>query len=203
MMARRGLAVIAMVASLAVAACSGGGGDGPTGLPTPASVRITAPANELFVGQSVQLNAQALDETGGDLAAGDATWSSSNESVARVSETGLLQAMAVGAATLQATIGGKSATISVTVEELPTFDVTVQVTTAFAPATISVRQFGTVRFVFNGVQQNVTFSTAFPGAPTNIPNTSTGTVSRQFGTVGDFRYESSVSPGVAGFVRVR
>jgi plastocyanin len=196
---------MALALALVMSACSGGSGDGPTGNdgPTPASVRISAPASELFVGQSIQLSAQALDETGADLAAGDATWRSSNEAVARITDTGLLNAVGIGSATLQATINGKSASMSVTVEELPGFDVTVQVTSAFAPATITIRQFGTVRFVFNGVQQNVTFSTAFPGAPANIPNTSTGTISRQFNTVGDFRYESSVNPGVAGFVRVR
>jgi plastocyanin len=93
--------------------------------------------------------------------------------------------------------------MNVSVEELPGYEVTVQVTSAFAPAIVSVRQGGTVRFVFSGVQQNITFSTAFPGAPTNIPNTATGTVNRQFGTVGDFRYESTVSAGLAGVVRVR
>jgi uncharacterized protein YjdB len=205
MIARRAASSVALAMALLVSACSGGSSDGPTGNsgPTPASVRISAPATELFVGQSIQLSAQALDEMGGDLATDDPVWTSSNETVARISDTGLLNAMGIGSVTLTATINGKSATMSVTVEELPGYDVTVQVTNSFAPATISIRQYGTVRFVFNGVQQNVTFSTAFPGAPTNVPNTSTGTVNRQFNTVGDFRYESSVNPGVAGFVRVR
>ena len=191
--------------SLTLTACGGGaGGDDVTGsLPVPASVRITSPATELYVGQSVQLNAQALDATGGDLAAGDTKWSSSNAAIAQVSETGLLAALTTGTATLTATIARKSSTLSVTVEELPPIDVTVQVTTQFLPATITVRRYGVVRFAFAGTQQNITFSTAFAGAPTNIPNTSTGTVARQFGTLGEFRYESSLNPGVAGVVRVR
>jgi plastocyanin len=112
-------------------------------------------------------------------------------------------AMAPGSATLEASIAGKSASVKVTVEDLPGYDVTVNVTSTFAPATVSVRRFGTVRFVFAGIQQNITFSTAFPGAPANIPNTLTGTVSRSFGTVGDFRYESTASAGLAGLVKVR
>ncbi len=204
MSARRGMSALALGAMLLVAGCGGDAGDGgPTGLPKPADVRISAPATELFVGQSVQLTATALDAAGADLAAGEASWSTTNAAVATVSETGLLIAMAPGSATMKATIAGKTASMGVTVEELPGYDVTVQVTSTFAPATIAVRQYGTVRFVFSGVQQNITFSTAFPGAPANVPNTTTGTVNRQFGTVGDFRYESSVSAGLAGIVRVR
>ena len=203
MITRRDVRLAALGAMLLLSGCGGGGDGGVTGVPTPAQVRIIAPATELFVGQSVQLTAQAMDGTGAEVAAGDPTWKSTNASVAQVSETGLLMAMAPGNATLTATIAGKSATVGVTVEELPGYDVTVQVTSTFAPSTVTVRQYGTVRFVFNGTQQNVTFSTAFPGAPANIPNTTTGTISRRFDTVGDFRFESSVSAGVAGFVRVR
>jgi len=204
MIARRGFSVAALAVTFALAGCGGsGGGDGPTGLPTPAEVRISSPATELYVGQSIQLSATALDAAGADLAAGDATWTSTNASVAQITETGRLLAMAPGSATLRATISGKSASMSVTVEELPGYNVTVQVTSTFAPATITIRQYGTVRFVFSGTQQNVTFSTAFPGAPTNIPNTTMGNVDRRFDAVGDFRFESSVSPGLSGFVKVR
>lgn len=189
--------------SLLLAACGSGSDGGTTGLPAPASVRISAPSTELYVGQSVQLSAAALDSDGSELAAGDPVWTTSDANVAQISESGLLMAMAPGSATLEASIAGKRASIRVTVEELPGYDVTVQVTSAFVPATVSVRRGGTVRFVFSGIQQNITFSTAFPGAPANIPNTVTGTVSRGFGTVGDFRYESTLSAGLAGFVKVR
>lgn len=189
--------------SLFLAGCGSGSDGGTTGLPAPASVRISAPATELYVGQSVQLSAAALDADGSELAAGDPVWSTSDADVAQISESGLLLAMAPGSATLEASIAGKRASIKVTVEALPGYDVTVQVTSAFVPATVTVRRGGTVRFVFSGIQQNITFSTAFPGAPANIPNTVTGTISRGFGTVGDFRYESTVSPGLAGFVKVR
>lgn len=193
---------MALGVALLLAGC-GGDAAGPTDVPMPAQVRIIAPATELFVGQSIQLSATALDGAGADLAAGDPSWTSSNATVVQVSESGLLNAMAPGAATLRATIAGKSATVGVTVEELPGYDVTVQVTAQFTPATITIRQYGTVRFVFNGIQQDVTFSKAFPGAPSDIPATTTGTVARQFGTVGDFRFESSGSAGLAGLVRVR
>ena len=203
MIAGRAVRTLALGTALLLAAC-GSDASGPTdGLPVPAQVRITTPSTELFVGQSIQLTATALDASGADMAAGEPRWVSTNPSVVVISETGLVDALSPGSATLRATMAGTSATVGVTVEELPGYDVTVQVTAQFMPATIYIRQFGTVRFAFNGVQQNVTFSRAFPGAPTDIPNSTTGTVARQFGTVGDFRYESSVSAGLAGLVRVR
>ncbi len=199
------LLVRRMVVGFAIllASCGGGGGDGPSGLPTPASVAITTQITELFVGQSLQLGAQALDASGLELAAGDAAWVSSNPTVVQVTETGMLQAMAAGTASLTVTIAGKSASMPVSVEPLPPYDVTIQVGTSFAPATFTVRRGGTVRFAFSGTSQTVTFSRAFAGAPTDIPATSTGTVNRQFGTIGDFRFESTLTPGMAGFVRVR
>lgn len=204
MISRRSFQLAAVGAMLLLSGCgTAGDSGGPTGLPKPASVKILVPSTELFVGQSIQLTATAQDDAGADLAAGDPTWSSSNTAVAQISETGLLQAMAPGSATLKATIAGKSATMGVTVDPLPGYEVFVQVTSTFAPASIIIRQFGNVRFVFNGISQDVTFSTAFPGAPSNIPGTTMGTVSRQFNTVGDFVFTSSVSAGLVGVVKVR
>ncbi len=202
MIAARGMRIAALGVAMFFAGC-GDKSDGATGLPQAAEVRISAPASELFVGQTIQLTAVALDASGADLAAGDPIWSSSDANVARVTDTGLLTALSVGSVTLSAALGGKTARMTVAVEELPSYDVTVNVSSTFAPATISVRQYGTVRFVFAGTQQNVTFSTAFPGAPANIPNTSTGTINRQFTSIGDFRYESSITAGLAGFIKVR
>jgi plastocyanin len=195
--------IIGLAMLLALGACGGGSGDGPAGLTAPAQVSITTALTELFVGQSLQLGAIALDASGAEIAAGEVTWSSTNAAVVQVTETGMLLAMAPGTATLRASIAGVAASTTVSVEPLPPYDVTVQVGAAFVPASFTVRRGGTVRFVFAGTQQTVTFSRAFAGAPTDIPATTTGTVSRQFGTVGDFRFESTVSPGMAGFVRVR
>lgn len=200
----RHLRIAALGALLLINGCGAtGDSGGVTGLPKPASVKILAPSTELYVGQTIQLTATAQDDAGADLAAGDPSWSSTNAAVAQISETGLLMAMSPGSATLKATIAGKTASMGVTVEQLPGYEVTVQVTSAFAPATLTIRQGGTVHFVFSGVNQDVTFSAAFPGAPANIPATATGTINRQFNTVGDFRFESSVSPGLAGLVKVR
>ncbi len=204
MIGERNVRLAAVAAMVLLSGCGAAGDSGgPTGLPKPASIKILLPTSELFVGQSIQLTATALDNAGAEIAAGDATWSTTNAAVAQITETGLVQAMAAGTATLKATIAGKTASMGVTVDALPGYDVTVQVTSTFAPASIIIRQFGTVHFVFNGVNQDVTFSTAFPGAPANIPGTTTGTVNREFRTVGDFRFESSVSPGLVGLVKVR
>ena len=195
--------IIGLAMLLALGACGGSSGDGPSGLTAPAQVSITTALTELFVGQSLQLGAIALDASGAEIAAGEVTWTSTNAAVVQVTETGMLLAMAPGTATLRATIAGVAASTTVSVEPLPPYDVTVQVGAAFVPASFTVRRGGTVRFVFAGTQQTVTFSRAFAGAPADIPATTTGTVNRQFGTVGDFRFESTVSPGMAGFVRVR
>ncbi len=194
---------MALGASLVLSGCGGGSDNGPTGVPKPDKVEITTTLTELFVGQSLQLRATALDASGTEIAAGDPVWVSTNPSVVQVTESGLLMAMTPGTTVLSVTLAGAVATTSVTVEPLPPYDVTIQVGSTFAPASFTVRRFGTVRFVFSGVQQNVTFSRAFMGAPADIPGTSTGTVNRQFSTVGDFRFESTLTAGLAGFVRVR
>lgn len=203
MSAHRFAFAIALGASLLLAGCGSGSESGLAGVPRPDKVEITTALTELFVGQSLQLRASALDASGTEIAVGDPVWVSTNPGVVQVSEGGLLMAMTPGTAVLSVTLAGVVATTSVTVEPLPPYDVTIQVGSTFAPASFTVRRLGTVRFVFAGVQQNVTFSRAFVGAPTDIPNTSTGTVTRQFNTVGDFRFESTVTAGLAGFVRVR
>ena len=51
---------------------------------------------------------------------GDINWSSSNTSVAEVSQSGKITAKATGAATIKATVGGKSASCKITVKKAPT-----------------------------------------------------------------------------------
>lgn len=192
----------AAVLALALAAC-GGGGDA-TGLPRPSTVEVFAPAQQLFVGQSVQLSARALDAAGGELASGEVTWASSNPAIVSVTTSGLLTAVATGTAQVRATINGRAGTMPITVEGAPVALATVTMPgTSFTPSNVLVRVGGQVEFVFPTLTHNVTFQGTAQGTPLPIPNTSNATVRRSFGTVGDYPYECTQHPGMTGVVRVR
>jgi hypothetical protein len=73
-------------------------------------------ANTLMVNQTVQLHAQGRDQHGESFFAGDATWSSSDNSKATVSQTGVVTGhQSGGPVTITATAGGKTGTIQITV----------------------------------------------------------------------------------------
>jgi len=59
---------------------------------------------------------------------------------------------------------------------------------------------GSVTFTFDALH-NVTFNSA-TGAPGDIPNTGSGTMSRTFSLVGTFNYVCTLHPGMAGAVIV-
>lgn len=196
----RGAGALALAALLA--AC---GGDGGTGLPKPSTVEVTAPSNPLFVGQSVQLAARAVDAAGGELASGEATWASGQPDVVQVSTTGLATAVGQGSATIRATINGRAGSMQLTVEAEPVATATVTMPgTSFAPANVLLRRGGSIDFVFPALAHAVNFQLpTTAGAPAAIPTTSNATVRRSFGTVGDFTYECPIHPGMTGTVRVR
>src|SRR5204862_26128 len=85
--------------------------------PTPvASVTVTLNSNSLSVGQSTQAVATVKDSSGNTLTGRTITYASSNTSVATVSSTGLVAAVAAGPAVITATsetVSG-SATLTVT-----------------------------------------------------------------------------------------
>jgi hypothetical protein len=81
-----------------------------------ASVTITAPATQAVPAEEIQFQAVARDASGAELDRPIA-WSSSSEAVARVSESGLVTAVAAGSATIGATSEGEGATVQLTVRE--------------------------------------------------------------------------------------
>jgi uncharacterized protein YjdB len=84
-----------------VAACGGGGGpDRPV-----AAVDVTAPTRHLAPGESIRLTALARDGNGEAVSGGPVAWSVSDPTVATISPTGRLQALAGGAVIATATIG--------------------------------------------------------------------------------------------------
>lgn len=106
------LAASVVVVTL-LAGCGGGGGgrsDGPVAPSTPAavaSVTISAPAQSVTAGNTLQLSATTRDASGNVLTGRAVTWTSNSGSVATVgASTGLLTAVGGGAVTVTATSEG-------------------------------------------------------------------------------------------------
>lgn len=98
--------------------------------PMTTEVKLSSSALDIEVGKTAQLTStltpsQTLDKV---------AYTSSNETVATISETGLVTAKKIGTATITATAGGKTATCTVTVKDLPAEpDVPVQPETPDVP----------------------------------------------------------------------
>ncbi|HUQ80387.1 MAG TPA: Ig-like domain-containing protein [Gemmatimonadaceae bacterium] len=137
-----------------------------------ASVTVAPSTLPLQVGQSGTLTASTLDASNNALAGRAVAWSSSNTSVATVSQAGVVTAVGPGTATITATSEGRSGTASVTVSVVPVASVTV------APPTLSVAdgQTGTltatVRDAANNVLtgRTVTWTSSATGVATVAPN---------------------------------
>ena len=80
-----------------------------------ASVTVTPATASLVIGGTQQLTASARDATGAALAGRPVTWTSSTPAVASVSTTGVVTALAVGTATITASIEGRTGTSLLTV----------------------------------------------------------------------------------------
>ncbi|HEY0994714.1 MAG TPA: Ig-like domain-containing protein [Gemmatimonadaceae bacterium] len=202
--------VLSLVAASLVLACGGGGGgDGsPTGptdtTPRVLSVSVSPNAPSLQVGQQVQLTAQVSVQNG---ASQGVSWSTSSAAIASVSSGGLVTANAVGTATITATSsadGTKSGTATVVVAPVGSFPSVAEVEAtegnAFNPSSVDIGTGGTVTWAFKGVTHNVTFSST--GAPGNIGNSTSTSVSRTFGTAGTYNYQCTLHAGMAGRVVV-
>ena len=131
-MNRRRILVVA-AAGLCAAVWTYACGDGATEPPTPppdpprpatvavapATVRLTA------LGATEQLTAEVRDQNGNAMAGATVTWASGPASVATVSASGLVTAVANGTATITATAGSASGSAAVTVaQEVSTVAVT-------------------------------------------------------------------------------
>ncbi|MGD2120747.1 MAG: putative Ig domain-containing protein [Gemmatimonadota bacterium] len=92
-------------------------GTGPSTDDQIASVAVSPPSAYVEIGQTVQLSAQAVNNEGALLTA-QFTWSSSDESVATISQAGLVTGVAPGAATITATAQGVPGSASVLVVDL-------------------------------------------------------------------------------------
>ena len=106
--------------TLTLAACS----DSPTE-PQVTSVQITAPSQEVRVGETLQLTGTAVDAQGNEVSGRTLTWSSSNENRATVSDEGLVTGIAPGQVTISALTGDASGQIVLEVLDPPVASVEV------------------------------------------------------------------------------
>ncbi len=148
-----------------------------------ASVDVTPATATVQAGQTMQLTATPKDANGAALSGRAVSWSSSNTSVATVSNAGVVSAVTLGSATITATSEGKSGTSSITVTNIPVVSVDV------TPATATVQAGQTVQLTATPKDAN---GAALSGRAVSwsSSNTSVATVSSS-GLV------SGVTPGSA------
>ena len=93
-----------LLLACAVGACSK---DSPTDLVPVSSVRVTLAAPSLTVGGTTTATATVLDASGNALSGRAVSWSSSSPAIATVSASGMVSAVALGTASITATVGSK------------------------------------------------------------------------------------------------
>ncbi|MBV6520471.1 MAG: hypothetical protein MNPFHGCM_00586 [Gemmatimonadaceae bacterium] len=89
------------------------------------SVRVTPTSNQLTVGSSLPLMAEALDAGGLEVTGKVFAWSSTNTAIVTVSSTGVITALAPGNATITASVDGVSGSATVTAIAVPVASVSV------------------------------------------------------------------------------
>ena len=107
-------------ATITASAGSASGSAVVTVMQSVASVEVSPSVDELTaLGQTVQLTAEAFDENGHAVAGAEFSWESSDVEVATVDAGGLVTAVAVGTATITASVGGAQGTAEITVGPNP------------------------------------------------------------------------------------
>ncbi|GAB1341808.1 beta strand repeat-containing protein [Gemmatimonas sp.] len=96
--------------------------------PAVASVQVTPGSASIMPGTTQQLSTTVRDSSGAELTGRAVAWTTSNAAIASVSATGLVTAVAVGTATITATVGGVPGIMTLTVLALPTSITSVAVT---------------------------------------------------------------------------
>lgn len=199
--------------SATISATSGtkSGSKGTSVLQTFASVALSPSVVPLIVSGTRQLAAVALDARGNSIVGATGfQFGSNNEPVATVTPTGgFVSAVAVGSATITATLtrdaitASGTTTVNVTAGS-GTFPTTATVTTgasSFSPASVDIVAGGTITWTFGLTSHNVNFDAA-TGAPANIATTQQTSVARSFPTAGSFSYFCDLHQGMTGTVVV-
>jgi len=200
---RRSLRLVLLTLSgTAIMSCSGDSGGVVGPLPV-ASISVTGATTTFEIGQQLQFTAIPRSSNGNPVSGAAVTWSVSPQSVATVSATGLVTAIAAGSATVTASVGTVAGSAGLTINDsgIP-FATTVSMPgNSFSPFAVTIRRTGSVSFDFPSEQHDVTFK-AQAGAPANIPVSRRAVISRTFNVVGVFPYDCLIHPGMSGQVTV-
>jgi hypothetical protein len=116
----------------AAALLMSGCGESVSGPEPVAAVEISMPAASVVAGGTVQLSVEVRDANGNLLPDRSVDWTSSNESVATVDDTGLVTAIAPGTVTIHAIAEGQRGEVLLTVQPVPVASITV------APAAVTL-----------------------------------------------------------------
>jgi hypothetical protein len=120
-MTRRTLAVPSLLLAGALLGLAGCGNDCPNCPGQLAVVRVSPASASVLPGRAVRLAALGLDGKNHLLTVSHVTWSSLDQAVATVNDSGLVAGLAVGTARIVADVEGKSDTGSVAVVTTSTF----------------------------------------------------------------------------------
>jgi len=115
-----------MVATAAIVAACGDAGTGPESR-TVATVVITPSAPQIYEGDEITLGARTLSASGSELSGRAVTWTSSDQTVATVSATGVVKALKDGQTEITATSEGKTGRVTVIVAPIPVASVELDV----------------------------------------------------------------------------
>ncbi len=172
-----------------------------------ATLVVTPATPSLAIGATAPLVVSARDARNAAIGGiTGTTFSTSDRSKALVDATGIVTAIAPGAATVTASLtrDGITATANAAITVASPVAAAAQITVnatdglAFTPATATVSVGGTVIYSFAGITHNVAFSAA--GAPANIPNSANVSVNRVFGSAGTFDYQCTIHAGMRGSI---
>ncbi len=105
--------------ALTLVSCGGGSDGGSSSTAPVTSVSVKPSALTLVLGQTQQLTAQPRDAAGRPLAGRAVTWNSSEPTVATVSESGLITAVAEGLVTISATSESIVGSAAASVRSIP------------------------------------------------------------------------------------
>ena len=155
--------VAAMLAmGLLVAACGGSSSEPPASV---ASVEVTPATASREVGETVQLTATVKDADGHVLSGQAVAWSTSGSSVASVSSSGLVTALALGTAVITASSGSRNGYSTITVIPEPIASISVSPTLDTLLQGETVQLTATLRDATNNIVtgRNVTWISTAPG----------------------------------------